>query len=140
MMTAEDVAEVVVFVLERPRHFRMLETALRPMTEGVVGMTGAADAPVRWGIISTAHINRLLIPGAHASPKVELVGVASREPRPAEAYAREWAIPQAYGSYEELLADPGDRGRLHLAAEHPSRARGRSARSRPASTCSARSR
>ena len=33
MMTADDVAEVCVFVLERPRHFRMLETALRPMTE-----------------------------------------------------------------------------------------------------------
>jgi 3-oxoacyl-[acyl-carrier protein] reductase len=33
MMTAEDVAEVVVFALERPRHFRILETALRPMSE-----------------------------------------------------------------------------------------------------------
>jgi 3-oxoacyl-[acyl-carrier protein] reductase len=33
MMTAEDVAEIVVFALERPRHFRILETALRPMTE-----------------------------------------------------------------------------------------------------------
>ncbi len=33
MMRAEDVAEVVVFALERPRHLRMLETALRPMTE-----------------------------------------------------------------------------------------------------------
>ena len=33
MMTAEDVAEIVVFVLDRPRHFRILETALRPMTE-----------------------------------------------------------------------------------------------------------
>jgi 3-oxoacyl-[acyl-carrier protein] reductase len=33
MMTAEDVAEVVLFVLERPRRFRILETALRPMTE-----------------------------------------------------------------------------------------------------------
>jgi 3-oxoacyl-[acyl-carrier protein] reductase len=33
MMTADDVAEVVVFALERPRHFRILETALRPMTE-----------------------------------------------------------------------------------------------------------
>ena len=37
MMTAEDVAEVCVFVLERPRHFRMLETALRPMTESSWG-------------------------------------------------------------------------------------------------------
>jgi 3-oxoacyl-[acyl-carrier protein] reductase len=33
MMTAEDVAEFVVFALERPRHLRMLEVALRPMTE-----------------------------------------------------------------------------------------------------------
>jgi NADP-dependent 3-hydroxy acid dehydrogenase YdfG len=33
MMSAEDVAEIVVFVLERPRHFRILETALRPMAE-----------------------------------------------------------------------------------------------------------
>jgi 3-oxoacyl-[acyl-carrier protein] reductase len=37
MMTAEDVAEIVVFVLERPRHFRILETALRPMTEASWG-------------------------------------------------------------------------------------------------------
>jgi NAD(P)-dependent dehydrogenase (short-subunit alcohol dehydrogenase family) len=37
MMSAEDVAEVVVFVLERPRHLRILETALRPMTEGAWG-------------------------------------------------------------------------------------------------------
>ncbi|HUY72291.1 MAG TPA: SDR family oxidoreductase [Gaiellaceae bacterium] len=37
MMTAEDVAEVVVFVLERPRHLRILETAFRPMSEGAWG-------------------------------------------------------------------------------------------------------
>ena len=33
MMTAEDVAEVVLFCLTRPRSHRILETALRPMTE-----------------------------------------------------------------------------------------------------------
>ena len=37
MMTAEDVAEFVVFALERPRHLRMLETALRPMSEASWG-------------------------------------------------------------------------------------------------------
>ena len=37
MMRAEDVAELVVFVLERPRHLRILETALRPMSEGSWG-------------------------------------------------------------------------------------------------------
>jgi NADP-dependent 3-hydroxy acid dehydrogenase YdfG len=33
MMSGEDVAEVVVFVLTRPRHFRVLDTAFRPVTE-----------------------------------------------------------------------------------------------------------
>ena len=62
-------------------------------------------APVRWGILSTARINRLVIPPAHASEQVELVGVASRDRARAEEYARQWEIPRAYGSYESLLAD-----------------------------------
>jgi NADP-dependent 3-hydroxy acid dehydrogenase YdfG len=33
MMSAEDVADIVLFVLTRPRKLRILETALRPMTE-----------------------------------------------------------------------------------------------------------
>ena len=64
-----------------------------------------ADA-VRWGIVSTANINRKVIPGAQASPKVELSAVASRDQARAEAYAKEWQIERAYGSYEALLADP----------------------------------
>ena len=63
-------------------------------------------APVTWGIVSTADINRKVIPGAHASDKVELLGVASRDQERAMAYAEEWEIPRAYGSYEALLADP----------------------------------
>jgi predicted dehydrogenase len=62
-------------------------------------------APVRWGILSTARINRRLIPAAHESGKAELVGVASRDQATAEEYARQWEIPRAYGSYEALLAD-----------------------------------
>jgi len=61
---------------------------------------------VRLGILSTAHINRLVIPGAHASDKVELIAVASREQTRAEEYARKWEIERAYGSYEALLEDP----------------------------------
>jgi NADP-dependent 3-hydroxy acid dehydrogenase YdfG len=37
MMSADDVADVVVFVLTRPRSHRILETALRPMTEASWG-------------------------------------------------------------------------------------------------------
>jgi predicted dehydrogenase len=64
------------------------------------------EGPVRWGIISTAHINRLVIPGARASDKVELLAVASRDQDRAQAYAQEWGIERAHGSYEALLEDP----------------------------------
>jgi D-xylose 1-dehydrogenase (NADP+, D-xylono-1,5-lactone-forming) len=64
-----------------------------------------SDEPVRWGILSTAHINRLVVPPAQASEKVELVAVASRDASRAEAYAREWGIERAFGSYEALLED-----------------------------------
>jgi 3-oxoacyl-[acyl-carrier protein] reductase len=37
MMSADDVADVVLFVLSRPRNHRILETALRPMTEASWG-------------------------------------------------------------------------------------------------------
>src|SRR5882757_8914694 len=61
--------------------------------------------PVKWGIISTADINQKVIPGAHASDKVDLAAVASRDQARADEYAREWEIPRAFGSYDELLAD-----------------------------------
>ena len=61
--------------------------------------------PVRWGILSTADINRLVIPPARESANVDLVAIASRDRGRAEEYGRQWEIPRAYGSYEELLAD-----------------------------------
>ena len=61
---------------------------------------------VRWGIISTAHINRLVVPPAHESDKVDLIAVASRDAARAEEYARDWGIERAYGGYEALLEDP----------------------------------
>ncbi len=62
--------------------------------------------PVKWGIISTADINRKVIPGAHASDEIDLVAVASRDRQRADEYAKHWEIPRAFGTYEELLADP----------------------------------
>jgi NADP-dependent 3-hydroxy acid dehydrogenase YdfG len=37
MMTADDVAEVVLFTLTRPRSMRILTTSFRPMSEGSAG-------------------------------------------------------------------------------------------------------
>jgi len=61
---------------------------------------------LRWGLISTAHINRAVIPPLRASARNQLVAVASREIDKARAYAKEWDIPRAFGSYEALLTDP----------------------------------
>lgn len=61
---------------------------------------------INWGILSTARINRRLIPPMRQAVRSELVGVASRNLEKASAYATEWQIPQVYGSYEALLNDP----------------------------------
>jgi D-xylose 1-dehydrogenase (NADP+, D-xylono-1,5-lactone-forming) len=63
--------------------------------------------PVRWGILSTARINReVVIDAARASDRAEVVAVASRDQSRADAYARELGIECAYGDYEALLEDP----------------------------------
>jgi predicted dehydrogenase len=62
---------------------------------------------VRWGIISTAKIGRTkVIPGIQASDLCEVVAISSRNKAAAEEAAQGLGIPKAYGSYEELLADP----------------------------------
>jgi xylose dehydrogenase (NAD/NADP) len=61
--------------------------------------------PVRWGIMSTAHINELFLAGVADSPEVEVVAVASRSQEKAERYARAHGIERALGSYEALLDD-----------------------------------
>lgn len=62
--------------------------------------------PVKWGIVSTADINRKLLAGAAASDDVEVLAVGSRDLDKAKEFARTWGIERAYGSYDELLADP----------------------------------
>ena len=69
-------------------------------------MAAAADPTVRWGLVSTARINRKTLAGAAESDRVEVVAVAARERARAEAYAREHGIERAYGSYDDLLSDP----------------------------------
>ena len=60
---------------------------------------------LRWGLLGTARINRLIIPALRASVRSELVAVASRDARRAQAYAAEWNIP-GVATYEGLVADP----------------------------------
>jgi xylose dehydrogenase (NAD/NADP) len=62
---------------------------------------------VRWGLLSTANINRRIIPAIRASKRGELRAVASRTLEKAQTYAGQWQIPRAFGSYDAML-DSGE--------------------------------
>ena len=61
---------------------------------------------LNWGILSTARINRKVIPAIRAVKGATAFAVASRSEEQATEYASEDDIPKAFGSYEALLADP----------------------------------
>jgi predicted dehydrogenase len=61
---------------------------------------------LRIGLLSTARINANLAAGAHASSRVRVVAIASRELARAQAQALELGVDRAHGSYDALLADP----------------------------------
>ena len=65
-------------------------------------------AKVSWGILSTAKIGReKVIPAMQASPYCEIMAIASRDKELGAAAAKKLNIPIVYGSYEEMLNDPG---------------------------------
>jgi predicted dehydrogenase len=62
---------------------------------------------VRWGILSTANIGMAKVtPAIQKSAHSEVVAIASRDLGKARAAADQLGIAKAYGSYEELFADP----------------------------------
>jgi xylose dehydrogenase (NAD/NADP) len=63
-------------------------------------------AKFKWGLLSTARINQAILGGMAHSERGEIVAVGSRDKARAEAYAAAKGLARAYGSYEELLADP----------------------------------
>jgi len=63
--------------------------------------------PVNWGVISTADIGvKKVIPAMQTGEHCRIAAISSRDAARAQAAADELGIPKAYGSYEELLADP----------------------------------
>lgn len=62
---------------------------------------------VRWGILGCANTARKrAIPAMLEARSVDLAGIASRSPEKAESFRAMFNLPRAYGSYEEMLADP----------------------------------
>jgi predicted dehydrogenase len=62
---------------------------------------------VRWGVLSTANIGlKKVIPAMQLGEYTTIAAIASRNLAKAQEAAKALNIPTAYGSYEELLADP----------------------------------
>lgn len=62
---------------------------------------------VKWGVLGTADIARgQTIPGMMLAEHCERYAVAGRRLEKAENYRDEFGFQKAYGSYDELLADP----------------------------------
>ena len=62
---------------------------------------------LKWGILSTAKIGtEKVIPAMQNGERCEVVAICSRDLARAEQAAKELNIERAFGSYEELLADP----------------------------------
>jgi predicted dehydrogenase len=62
---------------------------------------------VKWGILGVANIAvKKVIPAMQIGRWSEITAIASRDLTKAQSAAEQLRIPKAYGSYEELIADP----------------------------------
>jgi predicted dehydrogenase len=70
-------------------------------------MSNEELTPVRWGILGAGNFaQKVSLPGMKRGPLTKLVALASRDIAKARSAAQSLGIARAYGSYEELLADP----------------------------------
>ncbi len=63
--------------------------------------------PLRWGVMAPGGIARRFGQSLREGTRQEIVAVGSRSADRAQAYAEEFDVARAHGSYEELVADPG---------------------------------
>jgi predicted dehydrogenase len=62
---------------------------------------------LRWGVLSTANIGlKKVLPAMQQGQYTSVAAIASRDLAKAQKAAADLGIPTAYGSYEQLLADP----------------------------------
>ncbi len=65
------------------------------------------DEKVSWGVLGVADIAvRRVIPAMQQGKQSQIVAIASRNLEKAQKAADQFGIRKAYGSYEDLLADP----------------------------------
>ena len=65
------------------------------------------DAPaLSWGILGSGWIAEQFIASVRAHTRQEIAAVGSRTQEKADAFARQWQIRTAHGSYEALVSHP----------------------------------
>lgn len=72
---------------------------------------------LRWGILAPGTIADAWTTTVHRNTDQRVVAVGSRTRERAEAFAAKHSIPRAFGSYEELVADP-EVDIVYIAAPH----------------------
>jgi predicted dehydrogenase len=72
----------------------------------------------KWGIIGPGSISKRFVGGLATLPNALLYAVGSRDIGRARAYAAEYGFEKAYGSYAELIGDPGVEA-VYVATPHP---------------------
>ncbi|MGO1592146.1 MAG: Gfo/Idh/MocA family protein [Ancrocorticia sp.] len=95
-----------------------LPREMEQLADGVTLPDPMEAPPLRWGIIGAGGIARTFARDVPAYSRSRIVAVASRELGRAEAFAKEFGIDRAYGSYEDLARDP-QVDAVYIATIHP---------------------
>ncbi|MFD5574121.1 Gfo/Idh/MocA family protein [Streptomyces cadmiisoli] len=75
------------------------------------------DRSIRWGILATGPMAAAFTEDLRTIPGADVVAVGSRSQDSAQAFADRFAIPRAYGSWQELADDP-DIDVVYVATPH----------------------
>ena len=73
--------------------------------------------PIRWGILAPGGIAHAFAEAVGVGTESEVVAVGSRSRERAQDFADEYAIPRAYGSYDDLVVDP-EVDAVYIASPH----------------------
>ena len=73
--------------------------------------------PLRWGVLAPGGIARRMVAALRLHTRQQVVAVGSRTLAHAQEFADEFGLERAYGSYEQLVADP-DVQAVYIASPH----------------------